>query len=48
MRVKYFNEKEKMFIQWVEGLLVGLNIDENEYLYREGERADRVYFIVKG
>jgi CRP-like cAMP-binding protein len=47
-QLKYFNEKEMIFIKWTETLLVGHTPDENDYLYREGEMADKVYFIVKG
>jgi len=46
--VKFFDRKEKSFIIWVGTAIRPMNIQEQEYIFKEGEKIIEMYFIVQG
>ena len=58
VNVEFFKTKEKNFIVWVGPLLKRFNVEEQEYIYKEGDDVkesnlysqlnDIVYFLIKG
>lgn len=46
--VKFFDGKQKSFIVWVGTAIRPLNIQEQEYIIKEGEKIVEMYFIVAG
>lgn len=46
--VKFFDLKEKSFIVWMDTVMRPLNIQEEEYVYKEGEIIVEMYFMVNG
>ena len=46
--VIFFQKKEASFIAWITKVIVPLNVHNEEYIYKEGEEIDEIYFLVKG
>ena len=46
--VKFFDMKEKSFIIWVGTAIRQIKVEEQEYIYKEGEKIVEMYFIVEG
>lgn len=46
--VKFFKKKERSFIAWITTLLRPLNVEDERYVYKEGEEVTEIYFLVKG
>jgi hypothetical protein len=46
--VKFFDNQDKNFIAWIAKLIRPLKIDDQEYIYKEGEEVVEMYFVVKG
>lgn len=46
--VLFFKEKDKSFIAWVARLIRPMNIEDQDYLYKEGDEIFEMYFLVKG
>ena len=46
--VKFFDKKEKSFIAWIGSVIRPLNIQEDEYIFREGESIIEMFFMVSG
>lgn len=40
--------KEKAFIIWVGTAIRQMKVEEQEYIYKEGEKIVEMYFIVEG
>jgi len=47
-QIKFFSDKDSTFLEWIQGLLVLENVEEDQYLYRMGQPADKMFFIVNG
>lgn len=47
-RIKFFNDKQKAFISWVCPLLKPWTYNSKQYIYREGDEVDNVFFLIKG
>lgn len=46
--IDFFKVKEKSFIAWIGPLLKPLNVQELEYIFKEGEDIKEVFFLVNG
>jgi CRP-like cAMP-binding protein len=46
--VTFFKDKDKAFIAWIGVVIRPLNIQEQEYICKEGEEIIEIYFLVKG
>lgn len=46
--VLFFHNKEKSFVAWVSTVIHPLNIQENEYIFKEGEDIIEMYFLASG
>ena len=47
-KIPFFIQKEPVFVSAVVPFLQNLFVEENEFIYKEGEYADEIYFITKG
>ena len=47
-KIPFFQEKDHFFIAALVPLLKSMRLKSGEILYREGEYAEEVYFLVKG
>lgn len=48
LNVKFFDRKEKSFIIWVGTAIKPFNMQEQEYIFKEGEKIIEMYFLVQG
>lgn len=46
--VSFFRGKEKSFIAWISKHIRPMHIDEDDFIYKEGEEILEIYFLVKG
>jgi hypothetical protein len=46
--VKFFKMKQKAFVIWVGQAVRPMNVQEEEYVFKEGEKIIEMYFIVGG
>ncbi|TNV87316.1 hypothetical protein FGO68_gene16420 [Halteria grandinella] len=46
--IKFFQDKDNNFIAWVGTFLRPINVQEKDYIYKEGEDITEVYFVVTG
>ncbi|TNV87319.1 hypothetical protein FGO68_gene17715 [Halteria grandinella] len=46
--INFLKFKEKSFIAWIGKLLRPVNVQEQEYIIKEGEEVTEVYFLVQG
>jgi hypothetical protein len=46
--INFLKFKEKSFIAWIGKLLRPINVQEQEYIIKEGEEVTEVYFLVQG
>jgi Ion channel len=46
--VEFFKDKERSFIAWVARLIRPMNVEEVDYIYKEGEEVVEIYFLIKG
>ena len=46
--VAFFQDKDKSFIAWVARLIKPINVEDEDYIYKEGEEIVEIYFLVKG
>jgi CRP-like cAMP-binding protein len=46
--IDFFKVKEKSFIAWIGPLLKPLNVQELEYIFKEGEDLKEIFFLVNG
>ena len=47
-KVKFFIGRDKMFISKIVPFLTHLQVPAKEYVYKEDEHADEIYFIIDG
>jgi voltage-gated potassium channel len=46
--VKFFDNKDQSFIAWVGTVIRPINIQEQEYVFKECEEIIEIYFLVQG
>ena len=46
--ITFFNSKDKSFIAWIGSVIRPVNVQELEYIFKEGEAMIEMYFLVKG
>lgn len=46
--VVFFQDKDRSFITWITRLIVPLNMEAHEYVYKEGEEITDIFFLVQG
>ena len=46
--VKFFRRKEPHFIAFVAPLLKPIKVEKDQYIYKEGDPIDEIYFLVTG
>jgi CRP-like cAMP-binding protein len=46
--INFFNGKDRSFHAWVGSVVRPVNVQEQDYIYKEGERIIEMYFLVKG
>lgn len=46
--VSFFHKKDKSFIAWIGTVIRPINVQEQEYILKDGEQISEIYFMVKG
>lgn len=46
--VSFFKGKDKSFIVWISKHIRPMHVDEEDFIYKEGEEILEIYFLVKG
>jgi CRP-like cAMP-binding protein len=44
----FFANRDESFVSWISSVVKSINFEEKEYIYKEGEIASSIYFLVKG
>lgn len=46
--ITYFLDKDKSFIAWISRQIRPMNVDDQDYIYKEGEEVLEIFFLVDG
>lgn len=48
INIFFFADREESFIAWISSVVKQLYFEEKEYIYKEGEIANSIFFLVNG